>query len=196
MRWLEKTPKNALRIPFFERLFPDALFVFLWRDPRENLSSIIEAWKAGRWVTYPALKGFELPWSMLLPPSWEELRGKPLEEIAAAQWDSTNRTVLADLHALPPQRWISVQYGDLLADPRAAIAAICQFAGIDFDAALAERVSAELPPARHTLTRPGRDKWRSNEAAILRVLPQVEATWRELEALPPLTQRSDIRIAR
>ena len=27
--------------------FPDALFIFLWRDPRENLSSIIEAWRAG-----------------------------------------------------------------------------------------------------------------------------------------------------
>jgi len=195
-RWLEKTPKNALRIPFFDRLFPDALFVFLWRDPRESLSSIIEAWKAGQWVTYPVLKGFELPWSMLLPPGWEELRGKPLEEIAAVQWERTNRTVLTDLRALPAQRWMSVQYADLLSDPRATVAAICQFAGIDFDAALAARVAAELPPSRHTLTRPEHDKWRSNEAAILRVLPQVEATWRELEALPPLTRRSDIRIAR
>jgi hypothetical protein len=44
LRWLEKTPKNALRIPFFDRLYGDALFVFLWRDPRENLSSILEAW--------------------------------------------------------------------------------------------------------------------------------------------------------
>jgi LPS sulfotransferase NodH len=196
MRWLEKTPKNALRIPFFDRLFPDALFVFLWRDPRENLGSIIEAWKAGRWVTYPVLQGFDLPWSMLLPPGWEELRGKPLEEIAAAQWELTNRTVLTDLRALPSQRWMSVRYADLLSDPRATVAAICQFAGIDFDAALAARVSAELPPSRHTLTRPEHDKWRSNEAGVLRVLPQIEATWRELEALPPLTPRSDIRIAR
>jgi len=196
MRWLEKTPKNALRMPFFDRLFPDALFVFLWRDPRENLSSIIEAWKAGRWVTYPALKDWDGPWSMLLPPGWQDLRGRPLEEVAAAQWERTNRTVLADLRTLPRQRWLSVQYEELVSDPRATIEAICAFAGITFDAALSARVSAELPPARHTLTQPGRDKWRANEAAILRVLPQVESTWRELQALPALRPQSDIRIAR
>jgi hypothetical protein len=49
LRFLEKTPKNALRLPFLERLFPDAQFLFLWRDPRENIASIIEAWKSGRW---------------------------------------------------------------------------------------------------------------------------------------------------
>jgi LPS sulfotransferase NodH len=196
MRWLEKTPKNALRIPFFDRLFPDALFVFLWRDPRENLGSIIEAWKARRWITYPVLKDWDGPWSMLLPPGWHELRGKPLEEIAAQQWERTNRTVLGDLRALPRQRWVSVQYEELLSDPKATVEAICRFAGIEFDAALSSRVAAELPPSRHTLTRPERDKWRANETAILRGLPQVEATWRELQALPSLTSQSDIRIAR
>jgi LPS sulfotransferase NodH len=196
MRWLEKTPKNALRVPFFDQLFPDALFVFLWRDPRENLSSIIEAWKAGRWITYPALEAWDGPWSMLLPPRWQDLRGRPLEEVAAAQWERTNRTVLDDLRALPRERWLSVRYEELVSDTRATIEAICRFVGIELDAALSARVEAELPPARHTLTRPERDKWRANEAAILRVLPQVEAVWAELEALPTIRPQSGIRIAR
>ena len=51
IRLLEKTPKNALRIPFLRAVFPDALFIYLYREPRENLSSIIEAWKSGRFVT-------------------------------------------------------------------------------------------------------------------------------------------------
>ena len=186
-----------MRIPFFERLFPDALFVFLWRDPRENLSSIIEAWKAGRWVTYPALKGFELPWSMLLPPGWEELRGKPLEEIAAAQWDTdqphgADGSACAATAALDQRRSTAICWR-IRARPSRRSASSRVSNSMPRCAA---RVAAELPPSRHTLTRPEHDKWRSNEAAILRVLPQVEATWRELEALPPLTQRSDIRIAR
>lgn len=44
---LEKTPKNSLRIPFLVEAFPDARFIFLWRDPRENVSSIMEAWRTG-----------------------------------------------------------------------------------------------------------------------------------------------------
>ena len=59
VRLLEKTPKNALRVPFFARIFPDALFVFLWRDPRENISSIMEAWRSGKLKTYNGLDGFD-----------------------------------------------------------------------------------------------------------------------------------------
>ncbi len=77
LRLLEKTPKNALRIPFFERIFPDAQFIFLWRDPRENLASIIEAWDSGGWITYPELHGWQGPWSLLLPPMWQHLAGRP-----------------------------------------------------------------------------------------------------------------------
>lgn len=95
IRFLEKTPKNALRIPFFNQLFPDALFIFLWRDPRENLGSIIEAWRSGQLKTYNGLEGFDGPWSLLLPPGWPSMRGRPLEDIAAFQWHVTNRTVAA-----------------------------------------------------------------------------------------------------
>ncbi len=63
--------------------FPDARFIFLWRDPRENVSSIMEAWRSGRWRTYPKLEGFDGPWSMLLPPpGWRAMNGRPLAEIA------------------------------------------------------------------------------------------------------------------
>ena len=72
LRFLEKTPKNALRLPFMEKIFPDALYIFLFRDVRANLSSMMEAWKARRWVTYPNLKSWQgPPWSLLLPPGWQ-----------------------------------------------------------------------------------------------------------------------------
>ena len=190
LRWLEKTPKNALRIPFFERLFPDALFVFLWRDPRENVSSIMEAWRAGHWITYPAIAGWEGPWSMLLPPGWRDLRGRPREEGAACQWKRTNDIVLDDLEARPRDRWCTVRYSELLAEPATVLRGLCEFAGLEFDAALGQRTSAALPPSRYTLTAPAADKWRQNEASILRVLPTLEPTWRRLEALGTVSPRS------
>ena len=118
LRFLEKTPKNALRIPFLRQLFPDARFIFLWRDPRENISSIIEAWRSGNWITYPELAGWDGPWSLLLPPQWQLQQGRPLEEIAAWQWDSANRYICDDLAALPREHWTVVRY-DELRDSRA-----------------------------------------------------------------------------
>jgi hypothetical protein len=182
-RFVEKTPKNVLRIPFLARAFPDALFVFLWRDPRDNLSSIVEAWRSGRWKTYNGLEGFDGPWSLLLPPGWRAMNGRPLEEIAAFQWESANRIALDDLERLPRGQWTSVRHEDLVADPARTVRRLCDFAGLEFDAALAERVGAPLPPSRHTQTPPAPDKWKRNEAEIARVLPSIDATWARLRAL-------------
>ncbi len=155
----------------------------MWRDPRENLSSIIEAWKARRWITYRELDGWDGPWSLLLPPGWRDLKGRPLPEIAAAQWEITNRTALADLRSLPAERWISLRYSDLVANPRHAVQQICRFTGIEFDSALERRVAGSLPVSRYTLTPPAPEKWRRNEQAVLAALPGVEATWQDLEKL-------------
>jgi hypothetical protein len=183
LRFVEKTPKNALRIPLLDAVFKDALFVFLWRDPRENISSIMEAWRSGNWKTYNGLKGFEGPWSLLLPPGWEQMNGRPLEEIAAFQWETTNRIVLDDLSKLPAHRWMSLNYEDLIARPRETILRVCEFASIAKDAGLESRLSVPLPLSRYTQTPPAPDKWKLNEASIQRVLATVEATWQRLRSL-------------
>lgn len=171
VRLLEKTPKNALRIPFFNALFPDARFVFLWREPEENISSIIDAWRAGGWVTYPDLPGWDGPWSLLLPPGWQALKGKPLPEIAAYQWATTNQTIMDDLEQLPADRRHVVRYSDFLADPAAVIRGVCDFAGLEFDTALSERTGGDLPPSRHTLTPPEAGKWKKNAAEVEPLIP-------------------------
>jgi hypothetical protein len=113
------------------------------------------------------------------------MRGKPLEEIAAFQWDSANRIGLDDLERLPRERWTHVSYAELLADPVATVRHLAAFAGIAFDEALAARASQPLPHSSQTHTPPAPDKWRRNEEAILRVLPALEPTWRRLQALTP-----------
>ncbi len=183
LRFLEKTPKNALRVPFFNRIFPDALFIFLWRDPHENISTIVEAWRSGRWKTYNGLDGFDGPWSLVLPPRWQQLRGKMVEDIAAFQWESTNRILMDDLQALPPGRWISLRYAQLVSNTTETVDRLCRFAGIPFTGALAARVRNPLPPSRYTLTVPATGKWQNNREIVMRVLPQVEETWHRLLAL-------------
>lgn len=183
IRFLEKTPKNALRIPFLNRVFPDARFIVLWRDPRENLASIIEAWRSGRWKTYNGLPGFDGPWSLLLPPNWQGMNGKSLAEIAAFQWDSTYRNVLDDLAALAPERWASLFYGQLIGDTPATIRRLCTFIGIEFDRSLAEHVAKPLPLSRYTLAPPDPEKWRRHEAQIAAVLPSLMASWQRLQEL-------------
>lgn len=176
VRLLEKTPKNALRVPFLLRVFPDALFVFLHRDPRANLSSMMQAWRSGRWVTYRRLPGWEGDWSLLLPPGYRDLRGRQLEEIVAAQWRVSNDTILDDLGELPAGRWTTIRYEDLVARPKVEIARLLEFAGLAMDARLDAYLSQPLPHSRFTQTAPDPEKWRRNETEIERVMPSLAAT--------------------
>jgi hypothetical protein len=173
LRFLEKTPKNALRQPFLETVFPGAFYVFLFRDPRPNISSMIEAWKSGRWVTYPRLRGWRgPPWSLLLPPGWQQMNRRPLADICAFQWASANRIILDDLQQLPADRWLACDYADLTARTADTVTRICEFAGLETDARLRQRLTEELPLSRLTQTPPDPDKWRKNEAEILPLLEQ------------------------
>jgi uncharacterized protein (TIGR03032 family) len=168
LRLLEKTPKNALRVPFLASAFPDALFIYLYRNPRESINSIYEAWRSGRFVTYPQLPGWTgPPWSLLLVPGWRELAEAPLPEIAARQWSIATERLLDDLEALPSDRWCVANYGRLVSEPQAEIERLSRFLDIEWD----RRLSAPLPISRHTLTPPELGKWRHNAEVLEPVFP-------------------------
>ncbi len=175
--FLEKTPKNALRIPFLNAIFPDARFIFLFRDPRANIGSLIDGWASGKFVTYPALPGWRgTAWSFLLTPGWRELAGAPLERIAASQWEQANRYIMDDLAQLPRDRWRVVQYETLIADAEHIVRDLCDFAGLTFDSRLKNLVSGRLPLSTKTLTAPDPAKWSKHEARILPLLPELDKT--------------------
>ena len=168
IRLLEKTPKNALRIPFFTKVFPDALFIYLYRDPKQVLASMMEAWESGGFRTYPQLPGWTgLPWSLTLTPGWRGLIGKPLSEIVGMQWRAITDILLDDLAALPSTRWIAARYDRFTADPNAEVRRICRAVGFEWDRTL----DTALPFASHTVSPPDNDKWQRRKHEIL---PQLE----------------------
>lgn len=188
LRFLEKTPRNALNIPFLNRIFPDARFLFLFRDPRENINSIMEAWeegnRSGRFVTHDDLPGWDRRrWCLLLPPGWRELNGRSLADIAAFQWRAANAYILQDLQDLPAARWTVTRYQDLIASPGAEIARLRRFAGLARSQDLEALDARALPLSRTTVTPPAPDKWRQREEEILTVLSSVEPLWQRLESL-------------
>lgn len=176
---LEKTPRNALNVPFLLAVFPDARFVFLHRGPQGNVASIVDAWRAGlasgQFVTFRDLPGWDRPaWCFLLPPGWRELVGKSLPEIAAFQWIASNEAILDQLQALPAERWTCVSYHELVEAPQATLRRLTHFAGLTVaDAGLPQ---GRLPPSRTTLTPPDPHKWRRYERELAALGPRLDAT--------------------
>jgi hypothetical protein len=175
VRFLEKTPKNALRIPFLRAIFPDALFIYLYRDPRENISSLLEGWRSQRFVSYKPLPGWPYrQWSFLLVPGWSALQEASVVEIAAYQWKMANSYIVEDLKAIPPSSCCLVDYRDLVENPQKTINNIAKFAQLDQDEQVNRILSQPLPIAQRTLSAPSHQKWRKNERELATVLPGLE----------------------
>jgi hypothetical protein len=177
IRILEKTPRNALRIPFVRAIFPDARFIYLYRRPEENVASLIEGWRSGRFVIW---QEGSYRWSFLMPPGWRELVDRPIAEIAAFQWSAANACAVDDLAAVPREQWCAVSYAELVDNPRREVTRVCRFAGVAPGPALERRLARPLAASRSTLTPPAPDKWRVHADDIDRVRPVVEPVYERI----------------
>jgi hypothetical protein len=188
IRLLDKLPKNAFRVAFLAASFPDARFIFLSREPRGNISSLIDAWRhgraTGRFVTYRRLPDTAVEnWCFVLPPGWRRYVDRPLAEIAAFQWMTANETALDDLLALPRDRWCAVSYEALVSQPAAQLRRLSAFIGVkaeDRDLGIGD---GGLPVSRTALTPPDPEKWRANAAEMMQVLPQVEGVAERIDRM-------------
>ncbi|MGH9534249.1 MAG: sulfotransferase family protein [Terriglobales bacterium] len=174
VRLLEKTPKNALRIPFLKAIFPGAKFVYLYREPRANIASLIEGWRAlGRFVQY---RPDGRPWCFLLPPNWPDLVGQSAHVVAGAQWRTANEAIMGDLSALDPSDSHCLDYEELVAHPGPALAAIGRFASVDLSGAIAAMTAAPPPLSSSVLAPPRPDKWTQHERSLDEIWPAVRGT--------------------
>lgn len=102
--FLDKTPRYYLIVPFLARVFPDAKFIFLFRNPLEVLASILTTWMQDRLFLYRHdVDLFQGPHAL------------------SQAYDN-----MAD-------RAEAIQYSDLVTSPEQAVRKICVYLDIPFD---------------------------------------------------------------
>lgn len=188
-RFLDKTPKNCLRVPYLNALFPEAAFVFLRRGAADNVNSLMQGWRARpRYVSYELPESLEglgdlsgQTWSFVLIPGWRELRHAPLEEVCARQYVECNGAILSARGELDPARVVDVAYEDLVARPSVEIERVYGELGLPFTDEAASFAAALPHTPINALTPLRPEKWRDeNPEEIRRILPLVAETERRL----------------
>jgi hypothetical protein len=187
IRLLEKTPENCLRLPFLLALFPDARIIYLTRDGRSNINSLMEGWRQPHlFPGYQVPEEINIPgdkrgrWAFTLIPGWQALTSSPLEEVCALQWVRCNEAVLTHREKTGGQvPYLTISYENLIQKPDQILAQIANFIQIDFEKELS-RYAKELPKI-NVVSKPNEEKWRrQNGEAIERILPIIESTMKKL----------------
>jgi len=120
-RFINKNTRNSRRIRFLNRIFDDALFIHVIRDPRATINSFLEV---GFW---PDLKIWCC--DKITPREWEG-QGRDPVILAARLWMKNVQRVLEDRAVLGKDRYIEVRYEDFMARPDDVLAALLDFAGL------------------------------------------------------------------
>ena len=182
-RLIDKTPRNALRVPFVNDVFPDAHFVYLMRDGRDNVNSLINAWRTPRYRTYEMPEPHAIPgvdpkwWKFVLYPGWrDDVRG-PVELVCAKQWVASNDLALAASKDIDASRWTPIRYEDLVEEPEAEIGRLMDALDLPYEEPVKERARATKTTAINVVTPPERGKWRrENPEEITSILERIRPT--------------------
>ncbi len=186
-RLIDKTPRNSLRVGFVDTVFPSARYVFLQRDGRDNVNSLINAWRTPRYRTYELPRPHAIPgvdprwWKFVLYPGWEQDTAGPLELVCARQWMICNDHALAWADKIGPERWFSLRYEDLVDDPVTSIRRLAGDLDLDFDATMQRKAESVRTTPVNVVTPPERGKWRrENPREVSSVLPLITPTMHAL----------------
>jgi hypothetical protein len=134
-RFVEKTLDTTLRVEYVLKLFPDALFVAVHRDPCAVVNSIIDGWNdpEGRFRAYFVPEKLNIPdyphkhrWCFTLIPGWRDLVSKPIPQIALRQWKTYMRSLGAARSIIPPERLVEIRLNELLESPERTIHMLAQ----------------------------------------------------------------------
>jgi hypothetical protein len=186
-RFIDKTPRNVLRVPFIEALFPDARYVFLKRDGRDNVNSLINAWRVPRYRTYELPEPHSIPgvesrwWKFMLYPGWrQDVRG-PLEVVCAKQWQASYDHALTAFEDIDEARRVDIRYEELVERPVEEIGRLMRFLDLPLEEGVRERAEAAKTKAINYVTLPERGKWRrENPLEIEAIIPLIAPTMSKL----------------
>jgi len=186
-RVLDKTPPNTYRVAYLKAAFPDAKFIYITRDGKTNVSSLIEGWRSTnnerfnfafrKFYDYNSrlnIRGYSGGvWKFTNPPGWEQFLDKEvgLEEIAAYQWSSAHKYALEAFDKMSADDYMLIKYEDLVKRSPELIEKICGF--IDVPYAGTVKAMAEKPPVVSTKTKPDPNKWLKNQELIQSIMPHI-----------------------
>ena len=130
-RLLLKSPSHSMRVPTLVRLFPDAVFINLSRDPKAVFASTVNMWET-MWDRYALGR---------------PLKSVELEQCVARIQDAVAAKLRSAGNQIPADRLVTISYEELAADPAGTVAGLYRRLDLGDPARLALRQTDYLAGA-------------------------------------------------
>lgn len=151
-RLVEKSVHAGLWLDLVDKVFPDAFFIHLIRDPLSCIPSMMAGWRNPSRFSEFALPhtiriqelGETREWCFALPAGWEQMDGTSLQEVCAFQWMMINHSILDYVTSRGiGDRYLSVDLDRFVTEPEGQLASLLKAIDVEEDGyfrALAEKL--------------------------------------------------------
>jgi len=136
-RFINKHPRNSIRLDYIEAIFPDAYYIHVIRDGRAVVNSIIDNIEKR-----PERQGFPYG-NFCKPPNWREYLNEDIVTQSAHQWDEIVKYILDRKDSLG-NRYIEIKYEDLCVNTRDTYKALYDFVGMSTAADELQKIPEQL----------------------------------------------------
>jgi hypothetical protein len=187
LRYIEKTISNCFHLDAIEQVFPDALFIYLVRDGIAASSSMLEGWKnhlgclSQDIVRIPENSTISY-WCGAIPPHWEKVVNRSLEEICAWVWVEHNRYIIEKIKQSKTfkQKCLCITYENLIQNPLEIINRVENFANLKASAKTFDYLKNKQN-SWSTISPPKANKWQEkNPEMAQKIVPQITSMMSEL----------------
>ena len=144
-RDIVKEPRLTFLFKQLEECFPQARYLLVARDPRQNIRSILDRLSIpGNLVnlSHNQLNEISREWALVLDGSFLGLDGQNYIEMMAARWN-----LAADIYLRNADRMILVRYEDFLKDKTGKIASLANILELSQKKDIAGMVDIQYQPA-------------------------------------------------
>lgn len=121
LRYAEKTPMLSSIMEELSKFFPEAQFINIVRDPRDQVAS---------WRTRPNLRRDNPPLNWNFDGGWKWSELSPVQRAAMLWVQETNRTINVG-RGLGPRRNMEFRYEDFVGEPELIGKQVLDFLGVD-----------------------------------------------------------------
>ena len=193
---VEKTCANSLRIGFLKKLFPDAYFIFIYRNGVDASVSAQKRWQAPLDIPYLIKKARYVPpldlpmyavkylrsrlhfvfsgdkklstWGPKIKNLDRLVRKLELIEVCGKQWNTCVLKSIQGLAHVPEQQVCRISYEEFVTEPEKNLKIVCEFLKIE---ASYKQICSAVSTVSAASIGKGKSELSSKEAA--RLLPQI-----------------------
>ncbi|MER9951310.1 sulfotransferase [Mesorhizobium sp. M0047] len=192
---MENTPANVLRVPFVHEIFPEAIFLYITRNPFSYISSMELKWQRAKslrgiirllkitpvtQIHYYARdiikqvitkRVLGRKYTSIYGPRYNgidrDLKDNEKLTVIARQWARGNRKAREDLAKLGNGRVLSFRYEDLIQDPELVLRRIYEHCGLSCTDDIVRMAKEMIDPGRQ-------QKWlRLERKDLTAIIPEV-----------------------